>query len=292
MEWKAPTGEAFPAEDDKEQVVFISFFEDGFNIPGGDFFGDLLFYYKLELVHLVPNSITVVSMFIHFCEAFLGIAPHYLLWRHLFYVKTTGKCAGDVGAVMFCLRPGLKTEWIDTDLPDNTAGWKSEWFYITNQQPALSKRTRHKPVKIPKWDMQLSTHEMDDIKEVLELLRDLKDRGVTGGPVARLFYRRLIQPIKDRVHSAYEYWGQSDPTREVNHKVPKEVMMTRVSQIYAGRARIKKCLKAYSLSRPADPVSPWTSRSFALFLCLCRSYSLHFIYCRIGRCSFVPGTSF
>jgi hypothetical protein len=27
---------------------------------------------------------------------------------------------------MFNLRSGLKAEWIDTDLPDNTAGWRSE----------------------------------------------------------------------------------------------------------------------------------------------------------------------
>jgi hypothetical protein len=33
MEWKAPMGEAFPTEDDKEQVVFASFYERGFNIP-------------------------------------------------------------------------------------------------------------------------------------------------------------------------------------------------------------------------------------------------------------------
>jgi hypothetical protein len=31
-----------------------------------------------------------------------------------------------------------------------------------------------------------------------------------------------FQPIKDRVHLAYEYWGQSDPTHEVNCKVSKE----------------------------------------------------------------------
>jgi hypothetical protein len=64
LEWKAPTGQRFPTEDDKEQVIFISFFEHGFNVPAGDFFRGLL-YFKLELVHLVPNSITVVSSFIH-----------------------------------------------------------------------------------------------------------------------------------------------------------------------------------------------------------------------------------
>jgi hypothetical protein len=63
---------------------------------------------------------------------------------------------------------------------------------------------------------------------------------MTRGSIARSFCRRLIQPIKDRVHPAYEYWGQSDPTR----KVSMEEMGTSVSQIYVGKAWIKKCPKA------------------------------------------------
>jgi hypothetical protein len=83
-----------------EQIIFASFFEHGFNLPVGDFFCGLLYYYKLELAHLVPNSITVVSTFIHFCEACLGISPHLLLWRYLFCVKSTSKRSGPVGDVM------------------------------------------------------------------------------------------------------------------------------------------------------------------------------------------------
>jgi hypothetical protein len=123
---------------------------------------------------------------------------------------------------MFSLRSGLKLEWIDTDLPDNTAGWMSEWFYIADQLPALPRRSGHKPVKISEWDLGVSSHEADDIKEVLELVKDLKNRRVTGGSIVRSFCRRLIQPIKDRVHLAYEYWVQSNPTHEVNRKVSKE----------------------------------------------------------------------
>jgi hypothetical protein len=121
VEWRATAGEEFPSKDVKEQVVFASF-ELGFNLPTVDFFRRLLYYYQLVLVHLVPNSITVVSTFIHFCEAYLRISPHFLLWRYFFCVKSTGKRLAPVGAVMFNLRSGLKAEWIDTDLPDNTAG--------------------------------------------------------------------------------------------------------------------------------------------------------------------------
>jgi hypothetical protein len=79
VEWKVAVGKEFPTEDVKEQVVFALFFERGFNLPARDFFRGLLFYYKLEMVHLVPNSITVVSTFIDFCEAYLGISSHFFL---------------------------------------------------------------------------------------------------------------------------------------------------------------------------------------------------------------------
>jgi hypothetical protein len=159
-----------------------------------------------------------------------------------------------VEAVMFNLRSGIKAEWIDTDLPDNTAGWRSEWFYIADQIPGLPRRTSHKPVKISEWDLGLSTRELEDLKGVLELVSEMKGRGGTGAAVARSFCHRMIQPIKDRVHPAYEYFGQSDPTREVNRKASKEEMATRVSQMYSGKVKVKKCPEAHSLKRPADLV--------------------------------------
>jgi hypothetical protein len=101
--------EEFPAEEMKEQVVFTSYFERGFNLTAGDFFRGLIYYYKLELVHLVPNTFTVVSTFNHFCEAYLRISLHFLFWRHLFCVNSIVKRSSPLGAVMFCLRLGLKS---------------------------------------------------------------------------------------------------------------------------------------------------------------------------------------
>jgi hypothetical protein len=92
------------------------------------------------------------------------------------------------------------------------------------------------------------------LKGVLELVSDMKGRGVTGAAVARSFYRRMIQPFKDRVHPEYEYCGQSDSTREFNRKVSREQMAARVSQTYSWKVKVKKCPKAHSLKRPADLV--------------------------------------
>jgi hypothetical protein len=78
---------------------------------------------------------------------------------------------------MFCSRLDLKSEWIDSNLPENNAGWRSEWFYIADQLPGLPRRSGHKPVKISEWDLGLSLHDTKDLKEVLQLVKDLKNRG-------------------------------------------------------------------------------------------------------------------
>jgi hypothetical protein len=56
----------------------------------------------------------------------LGISPQFTVWSYIFCVKSTSKRSGLVGALTFNLRSDLKVEWIDTDLPDNTAEWRSE----------------------------------------------------------------------------------------------------------------------------------------------------------------------
>jgi hypothetical protein len=83
--------EAFSTEGTSETVVFIAHIERGFGVPAGDFLRGLLQFYRIELAHLVPNSITIIATFIHLCEAFLGITPHFHIWRHFFELKKTGK---------------------------------------------------------------------------------------------------------------------------------------------------------------------------------------------------------
>jgi hypothetical protein len=59
LEWKAPTGQRFATEDDKEQVIFASFFEHMFSIPAIDFFRCLLYLLTVQnraQVHRKPTS--------------------------------------------------------------------------------------------------------------------------------------------------------------------------------------------------------------------------------------------
>lgn len=108
LDWKPTIGQDFPSKDTTKMVVFAPFFECGFGIPCGDFFRGLLDYYQIELVHLNLNSILDIAVFIHLCEAYLGIPPHFDLWHYLYQLKlmsTKGKPARFIGGCGFSLRP-------------------------------------------------------------------------------------------------------------------------------------------------------------------------------------------
>src|SRR6266498_4183093 len=85
--WRAADGEYFPTANTDELVVFESFFYRGFSLLTNKFFQGLLHFYGIELVHLNPNSILHIAAFIHLCEAFLGIEPHFALFRHMFSLR-------------------------------------------------------------------------------------------------------------------------------------------------------------------------------------------------------------
>ena len=55
--------------------------------PPHRFLQGLLHYYGLKLHHLNPNRIQHISAFVMLCEGYLGIKPHFELWKYFFVVK-------------------------------------------------------------------------------------------------------------------------------------------------------------------------------------------------------------
>jgi hypothetical protein len=75
--WRAAAGDPYPMEKSEDEILmFVRFAERGLALPASDFFKGLLGYYGVEYVNLNPNGIFHTAVFIHFCEAFLGIKPH------------------------------------------------------------------------------------------------------------------------------------------------------------------------------------------------------------------------
>jgi hypothetical protein len=99
----------------------------------------LLDFYELNLTHLNPNSILHVAIFVHLCEAFLGILAHFGLWRYLYHCRP-GMAGGQhqlVGGASLELHRGRKVEYLDIPLKDNIKGWCLEWFIVENHSKSL-----------------------------------------------------------------------------------------------------------------------------------------------------------
>jgi hypothetical protein len=75
--WCAAAGDPYPMEKNLDEIpTFARFVERGLALPAINFFKGLLEYYGIEYLNLNPNGIFHTSVFVHFCEAFLGIKPH------------------------------------------------------------------------------------------------------------------------------------------------------------------------------------------------------------------------
>jgi hypothetical protein len=74
--WRPAIGVDIPTPNTDEIVVFSSCFQCGFGLLTCDFLRRLLQYYQILLVHLNPNSILQITIFVHLYEAFLGIPPN------------------------------------------------------------------------------------------------------------------------------------------------------------------------------------------------------------------------
>jgi hypothetical protein len=86
--WRATARDPYPMEKNPDEIpMFPQFAERGLSLPVSDFFKGLLRYYGIEYLNLNPNGIFHTSVFIHFCEDFLGIKPHWVLFRKFFRVK-------------------------------------------------------------------------------------------------------------------------------------------------------------------------------------------------------------
>jgi hypothetical protein len=86
--WRAAAGDPYPMEKNADEIpMFTRFVERGLALPASNFVTGLLEYYGIKYLNLNPNGIFHTSVFVHFCEAFLGIKPNWVLFRKFFRVK-------------------------------------------------------------------------------------------------------------------------------------------------------------------------------------------------------------
>ena len=141
MEWIVPGGEDEPSPPDGYVVSFIPFHERGFVTPPHRFLRGLLCCYGIELQHLNPNRIQHISAFIALCEGYLGIEPHFELWKYFFAIELQKK-KPDLAVLMGCASIRLwgsqVLEYMSIPLSKSNKGWHKLWFYLKNDDATPS----------------------------------------------------------------------------------------------------------------------------------------------------------
>jgi hypothetical protein len=67
-------------------IFFVAYALAGLVLPLSSFLS-LLDFYGLQLQHLSSDSITLVAIFVHLCEMYVGVRPSVQLFRHFFVLK-------------------------------------------------------------------------------------------------------------------------------------------------------------------------------------------------------------
>jgi hypothetical protein len=166
-----PSTDAVPTTPVGFRVMFLTFLLRGFSLPAHEFLHGLLFVYGVQLHQLTPNSLLHIACFITLCEAFLGIDPHWVLWKYLFRLCPSGS-KGEIpklGGSIVSVRS--ESRYLDFKMAQSVQGWRHKWFYVKDQKSAKSDKYGLAPFDVSKsltklttWDALPSDAEVKSIK--------------------------------------------------------------------------------------------------------------------------------
>jgi hypothetical protein len=169
-----PGIERIPKPPNGYRVMFLAFLLRGLSLPAHEFLRGLLFVYGVQLHQLTPNSIFHIACFITLCESFLGIDPHWILWKFLFRLRPSVSLAKnpELGGAVVSVR--AESHYLKFNIIVSVQGWRKKWFYIKDQKAASSDDFGIAPfdakkslTKLTSWDSPSTKTEVENIKPLL-----------------------------------------------------------------------------------------------------------------------------
>jgi hypothetical protein len=200
------------------RVIFMAFLLRGLSLPPHPFLHGLLFAYGIQLHDLNPNTILHIACFITLCECFLGIEPHWALWRRIFIVRHPLQY--QIGG--FSCQVRTDVPYFNIQMPENNPGWRTKWFYSKDKFSASKnfglEEFRATTALRPRvsWRHKLFEEEMKITEPLMEKIQQLcatLNKELSGIQLIRTFIERRIQPLAARAHCMWDYSDRRDSTR-------------------------------------------------------------------------------
>jgi hypothetical protein len=114
--------------------MFLAFLLRSLSLPAHEFLCGLLFVYGVQLHQLTPNSLLHIACFVTLCESFLGIEPHFLLWRSIFQLRPNVALSRkpELGRAVVSVLP--EAQYLEFSMAASVQGWRTKWFYIKDRK--------------------------------------------------------------------------------------------------------------------------------------------------------------
>jgi hypothetical protein len=221
--------------------MFLSFLFRGLSLPAHEFLRGLLFVYGVQLHQLTPNSILHIACFVTLCESFLGIEPHFLLWRSIFRLRPSVALSNkpEVGGAIISVR--AEAQYLEFSMSASVQGWRTKWFNIKDHKASFEDKYGLAPFdaskelkKLASWDLPPTDAKMEQVAPLLTLIQALK--GGKGGALSGIqlmafFVQRRVQPLQHRLSKLWSYSGLVDPSRISGDLMEKQEVDKRVRSL-------------------------------------------------------------
>jgi hypothetical protein len=218
-----PSTERIPKPQSGFRVMFFAFLLRGLSLPAHEFLRGLLFVYGVQLHQLTPNSILHIACFITLCESFLGIEPHFLLWKYLFCLHPSVPLSKkpELGGAVISVH--AESQYLEFSMAASVQGWRIKWFYIKDRKVSSSDQYGIAPFdaskelkKLASWDSPPTDAEMEEIKPLLTRIQTLKSgRGgaLSGTQLMAFFLQCRVQPLQHCHSKMWTFSGLGDSSR-------------------------------------------------------------------------------
>jgi hypothetical protein len=116
-----------------EYPFFLHSIVAGLVLPFSHFFLAILEHYQICALHLQPIAIAIFSIFAFTCEAFLGMEPSVVLFRHFYSLRITAgeQCSR---CVSFCAADGAAFPFILMAWSKKVEDFRKHWVYMDTRE--------------------------------------------------------------------------------------------------------------------------------------------------------------
>jgi hypothetical protein len=236
-----PTTEQIPKPSSGYRVMFLAFLLCGLSLPAHEFLHGLLYFYGVQLHQLTPNSIPHIACFVTLCESFLGIEPHFLLWRSIFRLRPNVSLfhKPELGGAVVSVR--AEAQYLEFSMFALVQGWRTKWFYIKDRKASSEDEYGLTPFdaskelkKLASWDSPPTDAEMKEVAPLLDRIQALKGgRGgaLSGIQLMAFFIQCRVQPLQNRLSKLWSYSGLVDSSRVSGKLIKKQDVDKRVRNL-------------------------------------------------------------